>query len=216
MNSSLIFILCILILLISYSLQFNYLTYDADNFTKEMIKNYEKIPLSDKFKPDLELIENVKLSNKKTVCLNLVRNNLYTENKEVINYLKMLGKNNNNAKRDIYNYILIKMFQSCVKSITEKQIHSFVNDTNSNQINNADIGASLKLNKSEVENFISAYKKQCLDNKYSFLELLDNDEKNILDFIQGKSTRDISKTKKENVNFKADISDIGDNNNILQ
>ena len=191
----------LLLNLIYNSFQFNYLTFNLSNHKYEDFIINKEVEIRDKYNEDLNIIKESLESDKKTVCLTLVRNILFTENKDVIDFLKLVF-NNKQAKNNIFDYIIMKKFQRCLKTIIKEHIISFTNFNKGEQLTNFDFGPLLDLNKSEIIEFINIYNKQLelsknISDKLLF-SMLNKEEKDIIEFMYGFRTSNQDNDNKEN------------------
>lgn len=161
-----------------YILAFNYITH---NFS-DAIDTNAALPtdLKESYQNDIDFIRKIETDSKKISCMALIRNNLFSENKEVEEILETTTFD----KVDVFDRIVLSMFDHC-----EKNMNFTVSEFN---LTPDEIGK----HNPEMDQFIQFDKDSILKNPPNFTQ----NERELLNFIysikvkteKGKSMREHS------------------------
>lgn len=153
-----------LFFLLSFSLQFNYLTYKRTDDIKQLLI-FDPVELGDEYKEDLELIDKVKEDEKKTTCMILVRNNIFYVNED----LKQILKSTKFNKADVFDRAILDMYNTCILKITQKIVNDFFLTNNPKVLDTTDVGIDFSFNSDKLINskpIFAPYEKELIKMLY--------------------------------------------------
>jgi Fe2+ transport system protein B len=150
--------------LLSFSLQFNYLTYKKTDDIKQLLI-FDPVELGDEYKEDLDLIDKVKEDEKKTTCMILVRNNIFYVNED----LKQILKSTKFNKADVFDRAILDMYNTCILKITQKIVNDFFLTNNPKVLDTTDVGIDFSFNSDKLINskpIFAPYEKELIKMLY--------------------------------------------------
>jgi len=173
-------------LLLSLTFQFNYLTYKKTDDIKKLL-NYNPVELGDEYKEDLELIDKVKEDEKKTICMILVRNNIFYVNED----LKQIMKSTKFKKEDVFDRAILDMYNICILKITQTIVNDFFLSNNPKVLDSVDVGIDFSFNSDKLINskpIFAPYEKD-------LIKMLYGEEKEVYE----EDKEDIKEERKEDI-----------------